>query len=464
MISVPSELRHRLQKYDQDHVLAWWDQLSDDERKGLLDQLYAVDLEQLRHLYSQRGATVTLPPADRIAPVPVVRVGASDPEARRLGEESLRRGEVAALMVAGGQGSRLGFEHPKGMYPVGPVSEKSLFQVLAEKVLALSRRYGKPVPFLVMTSPVNHEETQDFLAQHKYFGLPRDEVFFFTQGTMPALDLETGRLLLEARGRLFTSPNGHGGSLTALAESGLLDRLRCRGIKQVFYFQVDNPLVKVADPDFLGQHLKAHAEASSKVIAKQSPEDKLGNLVLIAGRCGIIEYSDMPAAVARQRDEQGQLKFWAGSPAIHIFDLEFLGRVTQGHTRIPFHLARKKVPHLDAAGKAVTPQHENALKFEMFIFDVLPRADRWTVVETTRPEEFEPLKNATGPDSPATVKQALSNLAGDWLTKAGVTVPRGADGNVSVQLEISPLYALDAAELAAKVEKGLVIQGPTYLK
>src|SRR5204862_2093470 len=140
--------------------------------------------------------------------------------------------------------------------------------------------------------------------------------------------------------------------------------------------------------------------------------------------------------LAQKRDEHGQLLFWAGSPAIHIFDLGFLGEVTQGHTRIPFHVARKKVPYLDEQGQVVQPARENALKFEMFIFDVLPRADRWTVVETSRAEEFEPLKNATGPDSPETVRLAMSNLAADWLTRAGVAVPRRADGNAAVPLEI----------------------------
>jgi UDP-N-acetylglucosamine/UDP-N-acetylgalactosamine diphosphorylase len=209
--------------------------------------------------------------------------------------------------------------------------------------------------------------------------------------------------------------------------------------------------------------LAARAEASSKIVPKQSPADKLGNLVLVDGRCTIIEYSDMPRHLAEKKDERGQLLFGAGSPAIHIFDLDFLGHVTQGANRIPFHIARKKVPHLDAAGKLVQPERENALKFEMFIFDVLPRARRFTVVETSRRQEFEPLKNATGADSPESVRQAIGDLAGDWLEQAGVKVPR-RDGHVAVPLEVSPLYALDAEELAAKVDRSLQMNGPTYLE
>lgn len=441
MLAVPDDLRRRLRQFGQEHVLAWWDRLSDDGRQDLLGQLQNLDLKQLARLYDQRDRAVALPSAEQIEPVPVVREADISPETRRLGEEALGRGETAMLVVAGGQGSRLGFDHPKGMYPVGPVSGKTLFQIHAEKVLALRRRCGQAVPFLLMTSPATDGETRSFFREHDFFGLDPAEVFFFEQGTMPALELATGKLLLEKPGLLFTSPNGHGGTLLALAETGLLERLRHRGIRDVYYFQVDNPLVKVADPAFLGHHRQLQSEASSKIVPKEGPTDKLGNLVSVDGQCTIIEYSDLPEDLARQTEPGGRLRFWAGSPAIHLFDVAFLDRVTRGETRIPFHVARKKVPHLDERGNPVQPEMENALKFEMFIFDALPRAERWAVVETTRREQFEPLKNATGRDSPESVRQAISDLAGDWLEKAEVHVPRRPDGSVAVPLEISPLYA-----------------------
>jgi UDP-N-acetylglucosamine/UDP-N-acetylgalactosamine diphosphorylase len=463
MPQVPAELHRKLQDHGQEHVLAGWSELMDSERQALVQDLEALDLPKLRQLFADRDRSFGVPPAERIKPVPVARLTDQDQAVRQQGEEALRRGEVAALIVAGGQGSRLGFDHPKGLYPIGPVSNKSLFAIHAEKVLALRRRYGKPVPLLLMTSHATHDETEEFFAAHDFFGLPAEEVFFFRQGTMPALDLETGKLLMEGRGRLFTSPNGHGGTLTALAGSGLLDHLQRRGIRQLFYFQVDNPLVKVADPLFLGHHLAANAEVSSKIVPKESPTDKLGNLVLVDGRCSIIEYSDLPEALAKETDVEGRLRIWAGSPAIHFFSLAFLDRLTRGPLRIPFHVARKKVPYLDANGVLVQPSKENALKFEMFIFDVLPLAERWTVVETSRQEEFVPLKNATGPDSPSLVKQALSNLAANWLEKAGVTVPRHSSGDARLPLEISPLFALDAAEVASRVDRDLVVDGPLYL-
>jgi UDP-N-acetylglucosamine/UDP-N-acetylgalactosamine diphosphorylase len=464
MVAVPRDLQERLRQHGQEHVLAWWPRLNDAERQELLGQLQALDLPRLRRLYEQRDRTWSLPPLDKIAPVPVARLDPADRQTRAAGEQALRNGEVAALVVAGGQGTRLGFDHPKGMFPTGPVSDKCLFQIHAEKVLALARRHGRPIPLLVMTSPATHAETEAFLRDQTYFGLPAEYVWLFCQGTMPALDLEGGRLLMEAPSRLFLSPNGHGGVLPALRDSGCLDRLRQRGIRHLFYFQVDNPLVRVADPLFLGHHIARRSEASSKVVPKLTPTDKLGNLVLIDGRCTIIEYSDLPEELARATDEHGSLRFSAGSPAIHIFDVDFLARLTEGEVGIPFHVARKKVSHIDEHGNPVEPARENAVKFEMFIFDVLPLAERWAVVETSRTEEFEPLKNAAGPDSPETVRRALCNLAGQWLERAGVYVPRRPGGDVAVPLEISPLYALDPEDLASKADRRLRIDGPTYLE
>jgi len=458
-VNVPDDLRQKLYQHRQEHVLAGWERQGDAERRGLIEQMRSIDLDRLAQLYQERDRTYQPPDSSQIRPIPVVPADAPDNAAMRAaGEEALRRGEVAVLLVAGGQGSRLGFEQPKGMYLVGPVSRKCLFQIHAEKVQALGRRYGKQPPFLVMTSPGTDAETRAFFAEQRYFGLSKGDISFFCQGTMPALDLATGRLLLEAPGRLFLSPDGHGGTLAALAKSG-----RSLSIRHLFYFQVDNPLVKVADPIFLGRHLSQRSEASSKIVPKQGPTDRLGNLVLVEGRCTMIEYSDLPDSLARETDANGRLRVWAGSPAIHVFDMDFLACVTEGAGQLPFHIARKKVPYFDAAsGQTVQPQKENALKFERFIFDVLPLAQRWLVLETSHREEFAPLKNAEGADSPKTVQAALTNLAADWMGHAGIDVPRGASGEPAYPLEVSPLFALDADEFAARVNRRTVINGPRY--
>jgi UDP-N-acetylglucosamine/UDP-N-acetylgalactosamine diphosphorylase len=429
----------------------------------LIAQLGLINFPALRTLYAQRDAhAAALPPRSRIKPIPVQPKTAT-PATRAAGEEALRRGEVAVLLVAGGQGSRLGFEKPKGMYPVGPVTHASLFRIHAEKVLALSRRHGRPVPLLVMTSPATHNETEAYFNEHNFFGLPGGEVFFFQQGTMPAVDIATGQVLLDAPGKLSLCPNGHGGTLTALAESGLLSELESRGVRHVFYFQVDNPLVKVCDPDFLGTHILARSEASSKVVYKEQPGEKVGVLAVVGGRCTIIEYCDMPAEMAAETEPDGTLRFRAGSPAIHIFDVGFLKRVTSSGG-LAYHIARKKVLYIDTeTGEMNTPTVENALKFELFIFDALPLAERWVAMEAIRGEEFAPLKNASGPDSPDTVNEAMCRLHAGWLEAAGVRVPRLADGMPTHPIEISPLFALDAQECKRKASRELRLTGPLYL-
>jgi UDP-N-acetylglucosamine/UDP-N-acetylgalactosamine diphosphorylase len=454
---------HRLRGHRQEHVLTGWDGLSLGDRVSLVEQLAGIDFAELEALYRRKDEPhAVLPPRERIAPLPVE---APSDAARAVGEEALRRGEVAALLVAGGQGTRLGFDKPKGMYPVGPVSRMSLFQVHAEKVLALSRKYGKPVPFLVMTSPATHADTEAFFAEHRFFGLPESQVTFFQQGTMPALDLATGRLLLEKPGQVFLGPNGHGGTLTALAESGLLADLRDRGVRHIFYFQVDNPLVKVCDPAFLGRHVQERAEASSKVVFKEQPGEKVGVLAVIDGRCGIVEYSDLPADMAAERDAAGTLRYRAGSPAIHLFGVHFLEKVTARGTGLQYHVARKKVPYYDpAAGATVTPTAENALKFELFVFDALPMAERWLAVETKRDEEFAPLKNATGADSPETVHRLMTRLHAGWLAAAGARVVRNARGDPGFPVEVSPLFALDAADCRDKIPPGFAVTEPTFLR
>lgn len=463
MSQVPRELVEQLSRYGQQHLTFGWERLSVTERNNFLGQIAKIDFAELQAMHTNRDATTAeLPPRETITPIPVQPSSASA-ELRAAGEKALRRGEVAVLLVAGGQGSRLGFEKPKGMYPIGPVSNATLFQIHAEKVLALSRRYGHPVPLLVMTSPATHDETEDFFHENTFFGLPRADVAFFQQGTMPAVDIATGRLLLEAPGKLFLSPNGHGGTLTALASSGLLTEMESRGVRHVFYFQVDNPLVKIGDPAFLGNHIAARAEASSKVVFKEQPGEKVGVLAVVNGRCAIIEYSDMPAEMSEEREANGALRFRAGNPAIHIFDAGFLRRVTT--SGLAYHIARKKVPHLDTAtGEMKNPATENALKFELFIFDALPLAERWVAMETSRAEEFAPLKNATGADSPATVHDAMLRLHARWLEEAGVSVPRSADGKPTHPIEISPLFALDAAQCRDKVSPSMKITGPTYLQ
>ncbi|ADV60977.1 UTP--glucose-1-phosphate uridylyltransferase [Isosphaera pallida ATCC 43644] len=479
--SPPTKLVERLERIGQLQVLRFWNELEETARARLITDLEGVDLERLADLIDQfvthRHAQTphAIPPLDpsRVGPVETIPPGSrsreEQEEALRAGTDLLSRGEVAIVLVAGGQGTRLGFDGPKGTFPIGPVSDASLFQIHAEKIVALGRRHGVEPPLFVMTSPDNHQATADFFAAHNQFGLKR--LRLFTQGQLPAVDAQTGAILLANRDRVALAPDGHGGTLRALAAPGpnggpsCLDEMEEAGIRTIFYFQVDNPLVKIADPVFLGHHLRAGADMSFKVVEKHQPDEKLGVVVMVDGRPQVIEYSDLPAELAQRRDPQGRLELRAGSIAVHAFEVAFLRRlVGQGGGALPFHQALKKVPHINAEGHLVQPDQPNAIKFETFIFDALPLAQRFVVVETQRDEEFEPLKNATGPDSPASVRQRMSDLYAKWLEAAGAKVERRGDGSVPFGIEISPLFALDAADLKGKVPPGIVVNEPLHLR
>ena len=464
----------RLSRHGQEHLLRWWNDLDPEARARLIAEIETIDFGEVDALFHQLvHEEAALSPA-RVAAVEVDRLPRTDGErvARRhvaaIGEAALAAGQVAVIIVAGGSGTRLGFDGPKGTYPIAPVSASSLFQIHAEKVLALSKRHGRTIPLYIMTSPENHSATTRFFAEHGNFGL--NHVRFFVQGQMPAVDRQSGQVLLAEKSQVALSPDGHGGTLYALAAPGpngapsCLAEMEDLGVRTLFYFQVDNPMVKIADPAFLGLHRQADAEMSFKVIEKVAPEEKLGVVVRLDGRPQVIEYSDLPAELAELREPDGSLQLWAGSIAVHALERSFVGRLVEGDVKLPFHRAIKKVPFVDDNGEVVKPEGPNAVKFERFVFDALPLASKFALVETDRAVEFEPLKNATGPDSPATVRQRMSDQFADWLEAAGARVERRHDGSVPFGIEISPLYALDAAELKTKLAPGLVVEGPLHLK
>jgi len=461
-----AQLTARLQAAGQAHLLDDIDALSPERREAYLAQLEHLDLalvEKLCRLHLHEEPEPIDPTAvEPIDVVPHPERPEDDAEALLQGRAALEAGEVAVVMVAGGQGSRLGYNRAKGCYPIGPISGKSLFGLHAERVLATGLRYGRPVPYYIMTSPATHEETVAFFAEHDHFGLDTEQVTFFGQDVWPAVDPE-GRIIRAGQDGLYVSPNGHGGTLPALRDNGCIDDMHQRGVTTVFYHQVDNPLVKVCDPWYIGHHLSAGAEFSCKVIEKDGPDDKLGNVCRYRDKPGIIEYSELPPQLARRRHPDGRLWLSAGSIAIHVFALDFLGQVADGTLEMPVHAARKKVP-FDAAGNPVDPDEPNGIKFEMFIFDALPLARRCVVAETLRREEYAALKNRTGDLSPEHVKQCISNVGADWLREAGAEVPLDADGNAAVTLEISPLYALDPQQLAEKLPAEMRIEQDLYLE
>jgi UDP-N-acetylglucosamine/UDP-N-acetylgalactosamine diphosphorylase len=458
------QLASMLRPFGQEHLLAFWDRLDAGEQQSLARQIEAIDFALMRRLYGERNRQGNVRElAARAEPPPAFRLDATKnpfglEQAERRAAEALRGGEVGVILVAGGQGTRLGFDHPKGMFPIGPVSSKTLFQVHFEKIVAAARRYGVRIPLYLMTSPATDQETRAFLAEQNNFGLPAEDLFVFCQGTMPAVDAEDGRVLLESPSRIATSPDGHGGLLAAMIRSGGLDDAERRGVRHLFYFQIDNPLVDICGRQFLGYHLLSNSELSSQVIAKRDPLERVGNVVQVDGRLMVIEYSDLPDEAASRRNADGSLAIWAGSIAVHVIDVGLLRRMGGETAGLPFHIAHKKVACVDAAGNTVQPKQPNAIKFERFIFDLMPQARNAIVVEVNPRLAFAPLKNASGAkdDTPESVREQVSAFYRGWLRRAGAEVA----GDVA--LEISPLWALDAEELRTKLSPGTRIVTSTY--
>ncbi|HVY61414.1 MAG TPA: UDPGP type 1 family protein [Planctomycetota bacterium] len=443
----------------QEHIFRYWDELAPDDRRALLDQVDRLDFQLLARLAQRIDEK---PPLHKLEPPPgVVRLAdarEAEERWRALGEGALEKGKVGALLVAGGQGTRLGFPGPKGCFPVGPITGKTLFQYFAEAIAALGRRYRTTVPWYVMTSEGNHEAVTGFFKEHNTFGLGRSDVFFFRQRELAALDPH-GKLLLAGKGEIATSPNGHGGVVPALRESGALEDMARRGVEWVHYWQVDNPLVKVADPAFLGCMIEREAEAGAKVASKRDPGEKVGVWGLVDGKLGVIEYSELPKEDAERRDAEGRLLYDAGNLAIHGFSRAFLERLAGDGLSLPYHKAHKKVPYVNRKGEKVEPTEPNGVKFEMFVFDAIAEARNVVIYEIDRAEEFAPVKNAEGEDSPATCRRALVERDARRLEAAGAKVKRDAAGAVPFPIEISPAAALDAEDLKRHVEPGQEIAG-----
>jgi UDP-N-acetylglucosamine/UDP-N-acetylgalactosamine diphosphorylase len=448
--------------YNQAHLIKHYNELNLEEKQEFLCGLQGLDFDLTFKLYRKFAQENSLfSQTFDLQPAPVITLPATEAEkaareeARKLGESLLRKNQVAVLIVAGGQASRLGYNGPKGTFAISPLQHKSLFQLLAEYIRASQLKFGAEIPLLLMTSADNCEVTRQFFITHNFFGLNSDKVQFFNQAMLPAVTPE-GKLILKHKTRLFTNPDGHGGSLKALYNSGLVQKLKQEGITQIFYCQVDNPLVKVVDPVFLGYHLKEGSEISSKVLRKRSWDEKVGLWVIKEGKPAVIEYSDLAPEVQALLDTKGELRYWAGSIAIHLIALDFVLRLNEHGFALPYHKAVKSIVGLGADGRPATL---TGWKFETFVFDAIPLARKACAVETKREEEFSPIKEPDGPDSPDTAKSAMIRLFKNWLKAAGVEVAPGAT------VEISPLYALDQEELSARLKgQDLKIDKDLYLE
>jgi UDP-N-acetylglucosamine/UDP-N-acetylgalactosamine diphosphorylase len=442
----------------QEHVLHFWDELNEKEQAAFVQQIESIDFNVLLHLASLNSSD-SCGNAEQIAPSPLISVNDDSvdwEQVRSVGESVLQKGAIGVLTVAGGQGTRLGWSGPKGTFPATPITGKSLFQLIAEQILFASEKYQVTIPWYIMTSQENDAVTRSFLLDNNCFGLDRTTIFAFPQGVVPAVD-QDGKMLLAKKNQIFMNPDGHGGVITAMKQSGALEEMVSRGIEHLSYVQVDNPLVKAIDPKFIGIHCseQSSCEVTSKCVLKKEPEERVGVFCKKGTTTSIVEYSDLTEQQTHETTVDGNIAFCCGSIAAHLISTRFIERVAGD---LPWHVAHKKIPHIDIeTGEFCEPKEPNACKFERFVFDVLPLAENSLVLETLREEEFAPIKNASGTDSAQTSMELQIRRAIQWLQNRGVEVSESA------LVEISPTTASSAEDIPEEILPKRIDSGETMV-
>lgn len=398
-----SQAREKLQKYGQEHVLKYYDELSGQEKERLLAQIEAADMEILeacgyRETLMQRGVITPL------GAMQLEEIEANREDFTETGLEAIRGGRVGAVLLAGGMGTRLGSDHPKGMYNVGVTRTLYIFECLINNMLDVVRQAGTWFHLFVMTSERNHEATVSFLKEHGFFGYREEYVHFFTQEMAVATDYQ-GKIYLEEKGKLSTSPNGNGGWFVSLQKAGLLETLRREGIEWLNVFAVDNVLQRILDPCFVGATIRRGCTVGAKVVRKSAPDEKVGAICLEDGRPSIVEYYDMTPELMDAKDEKGEPAYHFGVILNYLFQVEELTRIAE--KSLPLHVVERKITCLNEAGEQVRPESPNGCKFEKLVLDMIHEMKSCLPFEVVREREFAPVKNMTGIDSVESARKLL---------------------------------------------------------
>lgn len=394
------EIKNRLEAVGQTHLLKFADELSEAERKSFYDQLSELDFSILDHDSHEcrRG---------NIEPIPAMSISESEKNKdkyKKIGLEAIRSGKVGAVLLAGGQGSRLGFEKPKGMFNIGVSKELYIFECLINNLLKVVDEAGEWVPLFIMTSVQNNEDTINFLEEHNYFGYNKNYVFFFVQEQLPTVDTN-GKLMLAEKGRVSAAPNGNGGWYSSLVKSDAYKYLKNSGIEWINVFSVDNVLQKIADPYFLGAVIDTGMMCGSKVVAKASPEERVGVMCLEDGKPSIVEYFEMTDDMLHCRENDGRLLYNYGVILNYLFKVSELDKIVG--ISLPLHKAFKKISYIDDDGNVISPEEPNAYKYETLVLDMVKPQKNCLVFEVERMREFAPVKNKTGVDSVDTARELL---------------------------------------------------------
>lgn len=389
------QAKEKLIKFDQEHVLKYYEELSADEKQALLAQIEATDmsiLDACKHKDDLTKKGVITP----LAAMQLDEIEANKESFVATGVEAIAAGKVGAVLLAGGMGTRLGSDNPKGMYNVGITRELYIFECLINNLLAVVRQADTWVHLFVMTSDKNHDATMQFLKEHDYFGYQEEYIHFFKQEMAAATDYE-GKIYLEEKGRLSTSPNGNGGWFVSMERAGLLELIHSAGIEWLNVFSVDNVLQRIADPCFVGATIQKNCAVGSKVVRKNAPDEKVGVMCLEDGKPSIVEYYELTEELMNAKDVNGDPAYNFGVILNYLFRVNDLEKLMKGN--MPLHIVEKKIPYLDEAGELVKPEEPNGYKFESLVLDMIHQMDSCLPFEVVRNKEFAPIKNKIGVDS-----------------------------------------------------------------
>ena len=394
-----------LKKYSQEHLLNGFDKLEESKQKELLDQIETTDFELINSLYNHTREDVKIPES-QIAPIEYLdkdKLNGYYRSFQETGEKAIREGKLAAVTMAGGQGTRLGHSGPKGTFDIGLESHKSLFELLSDSLKEQGKKYDVIIPWFIMTSRENNADTIEFFAKHRYFGREKDKnIFFFEQGELPMVDTE-GKILIGEDGLIKEAADGHGGIYEALVKNGMTKKMRELGVEWIFIGGVDNCLVKMVDPILMGIAIQKQVTAAGKSVVKANPQEKVGVFCKKNGRPSVVEYTEIPEDMAKATDERGELIYGESHILCNLFNIDAVERM--GSKPLPYHTAFKKATYIDKNGNKVVPDGPNAYKFEAFLFDAFGELDDMAILRVKREEEFAPVKNASGVDSPETARE-----------------------------------------------------------
>lgn len=393
----------KIKKYNQEQLLKYKDELTSEEYNNLLNQIERTDFSYLDNLnQSSEKAQMDISPLKALT---LVEINNNKSEYEKIGEKALKSGEVGVLLLAGGMGTRLGSDLPKGMYNIGINKDLYIFECVFNNLKKVTDKLNVKIPFFIMTSEINDKPTREFLKQKNYFGYDEKYIRFFVQDMAPCVDFN-GKIFLEAKNRLATSPNGNGGWFNSLLkDKDAKQMLEESKIKYINFFGVDNVLAKMTDPAFVGATILGDYECSAKVVKKQYPEEKVGVMCNKNGRPSVVEYMDFPVELANQKDENGEAVYNYGTILNFIFRVDVLYKIKDN--KLPMHIVTKKIPYINESGEYVKPEEPNGHKFEFLNVDLIEQTSSCLVYEVEREKEFAPIKNKTGVDSVDSARELL---------------------------------------------------------